>query len=139
MLRELGSDCLTLDRSTCRTRILWVEDDPHLAASFARQLQLLHDIDVMHAYDGMQGLWMAASEKPDVVITDLKMPNLSGSDLLEALRLNRQLTGIPTIVVTGYDTPADRKRLRQLGVSAVLTKPVTLDDLLAELRKLIDV
>lgn len=116
-------------------RVLWVDDDPHLAAGFARRLRR-KGIQIIHAFDGMQGYWMAASQKPDVVITDLKMPKWPGKDLVECLSLNRQLSGIPTIVVSGHVTPADRKQLLKLGVAAVLDKPIALEDLLIELDKL---
>jgi len=116
-------------------RVLWVDDDPHLAAGFARRLRR-HDIQIIHAYDGMQGYWMAASQNPDVVITDLKMPKWPGQDLVECLNLNTQLAGIPTIVVSGHATAADKKKLTALGVIAVLEKPIGLEDLLVELHKL---
>lgn len=115
--------------------ILWVDDDPHLAAGFERRLRR-HGIRLIHAYDGMQGYWMAASQKPDVVITDLKMPKWPGQDLVECLSLNRQLAGIPTIVVSGYLEEETLKRLRDLGVTAVLEKPLSIEDLLGELQKL---
>lgn len=116
-------------------RVLWVDDDPHLAAGFARRLRR-HGIQVMHAYDGMQGYWMAASQKPDVVVTDLKMPKWPGHDLVECLALNKELAGIPTIVVSGHIQPGDAKKLKSLGVCAVLSKPVGLEDLLVEIDKL---
>ncbi|MEM8946925.1 MAG: response regulator [Planctomycetota bacterium] len=115
--------------------ILWVDDDPHLAAGFERRLRR-YGIRLIHAYDGMQGYWMAASQKPDVVITDLKMPKWPGQDLVECLSLNRELAGIPTFVVSGHIEASNRKRLRELGVTAVLEKPLGIEDLLAELRNL---
>jgi len=116
-------------------RLLWVDDDPNLAAGFSRRLRR-HGIQVLHAYDGMQGYWMAASQQPDVVITDLKMQNWPGQELVECLSLNNRLSGIPTIVVSGHATPADKKKLLALGVVAVLEKPVNLEDLLVVLDKL---
>ncbi len=116
-------------------RLLWVDDDPHLAAGFERRLHR-YGVELIHAFDGMQGYWMAASLKPDAIVTDLQMPNCPGEDLVECLRLNRQLSGIPTIVVSGHVTPPARKKLLQLGVEAVLEKPASLEDLLEELQKL---
>ena len=115
-------------------RVLWVDDDPNLAAGFARRLKR-YNIQIMHAFDGMQGYWMALNQKPDVIVTDLKMPKWPGNDLVECLSLNRELAGIPTIVVSGHAGAAEKKRLEAMGVVAVLEKPVGLEDLLVELRK----
>ncbi len=118
-------------------RVLWVDDDPHLAAGFARRLKR-YGIQVIYGSDGLQGYWIAASQKPDVIVTDLKMPKWPGEDLVECLKLNKELAGIPTIVVSGHADETDKKKLIELGVVAVLDKPVGLEDLLVELRQIID-
>lgn len=115
--------------------LLWVDDDPHLASGFARRLRR-HQVEVIHAYDGMQGYWMAATQKPDVIVTDLKMPKWPGEDLVDCLNLNRNLNGIPTIVVSGHATEHDRNKLLHKGVVAVLDKPANLEQLLTVLRSL---
>ena len=124
--------------TSLRWRVLWVDDDPHLAAGFARLLRR-YGIQVIHAFDGMQGYWIAASQRPDVLITDLQMPKWPGHDLVECLTRNRDLASIPTIVVSGHNQPAITKKLESLGVLAVLEKPVAVEDLLDQLRKVIDV
>ena len=62
-----------------------------------------------------------------------------GGDLVECLSQNQELASIPTIVVSGHAGPAERKQLTDLGVAAVLNKPVGLEDLLVELRSFIQV
>ncbi|MAT69789.1 MAG: hypothetical protein CMJ58_09720 [Planctomycetaceae bacterium] len=114
--------------------ILWVDDDPNVAAGL-RRLMRRYQVRLIHAYDGMQGYWMAASQRPDVVITDLEMPKWPGMDLVECVNMNDDLRGVPLIVISGYDTPADRRRLAELGVTAVLSKPFVLEQLMFILRQ----
>lgn len=129
----------TIDGQSLRTgpiRLLWVDDDPHLAAGFARRLHR-HKIRLIHAYDGMQGYWIAATQHPDAIVTDLKMPKWPGEELVECLTANHQLNGIPLIVVSGFMDDHDKKHLLRMGVAAVLDKPVQIEALLEVLGRLV--
>jgi DNA-binding response OmpR family regulator len=130
---------LTIDQKPLREgplRLLWVDDDPHLAAGFARRLHR-YKIRLIHAYDGMQGYWIAATQRPDAIVTDLKMPKWPGDELVACLSANHELNGIPLIVVSGYMDDHDKKHLVRMGVSAVLDKPVQMEQLLEVLGTLI--
>ncbi|TWT42902.1 response regulator [Botrimarina hoheduenensis] len=110
-------------RPTVRARVLWVDDDPNITAALSRRLYR-KGIELWPASDGMQGYWFAVTRKPDIIVTDLRMPRWDGRDLLECLLANGMTTGVPVVVVSGYVTPAERSRLEHQGVAAVLDKPV---------------
>ena len=67
---------------------------------------------------------MMTSEKPDVVILDIMMPETSGLDILREMRITPGLESIPVVVVTAKSMPADIKRGMEAGASTYLTKPV---------------
>ena len=104
-------------------RVLIVDDDAAtrlLCSINLRQEGLL----VLEAADGRRGLARARSEKPDLVLTDVKMPGLDGFELAEALRRDVRTRGIPLIFLSGETEAANEARARELGALAYLSKPV---------------
>ena len=75
---------------------------------------------------------LADSPRPDCLVLDLHMPEMSGFDVLEALR-TRQIP-VPVIVITGHDAPGMEERSRTLGAIGYLKKPVDRDDLLTAIK-----
>ena len=79
----------------------------------------------MTAKDGREGLKLLQSgQMPDVVITDLEMPNMDGFGLIQALKGNPQLSSIPVVMVTSRTERIYRDKALTLGASKFLTKPV---------------
>jgi CheY-like chemotaxis protein len=111
---------------------LCVDDDPNVSDAIARRLRPL-EIDVLHAYSGMQGYWQLVTESPDAAVVDLAMPNGSGTEMIECVMRNKATMCIPVIVLTGSCDQAVRQRLFQMGISGFLRKPVTCEHLLGEL------
>lgn len=124
-------------QSSNRLRILCVDDDPNVSEAIARRLRPL-EIDVLHAYSGMQGYWQLVTEAPDAAVVDLAMPNGSGAEMIECVMRNKAIMHIPVIVLTGSNDQAVRRRLFQMGISGFLRKPVTCERLLWELSHYID-
>lgn len=114
--------------------VLWVDDDPNLTAAYARRL-LRRSFHVTPASDGMQGYWLTLMNRPDVIVTDLRMPRWEGQDLLECLQENQATAGIPTIVLSGYASQVKGGALAAKNVVAVLQKPVDFKVLEAVLRR----
>jgi CheY-like chemotaxis protein len=117
-------------------RILVVDDDPGAADALAHLLHLELACDVHTAYDGAEALDKAAELRPDVVIMDISMPMVDGT---EAARLLQRLFSAngrePRLVaLTALDTERDRARIREAGFQAHLVKPVELDRLIDVLR-----
>jgi two-component system CheB/CheR fusion protein len=114
-------------------RILVVDDNRDSAESLAMYLRLLGN-DVRTAHDGRLGLEVAASYRPDVVLLDIGLPEMSG---LEVCGRMRELPGEPRpliVALTGYGQDRDRRRTEQAGFDAHLVKPLdfgTLQELLA--------
>lgn len=123
-------------RSAVQGRILWVDDDPNLTAAAHRRFRKRR-IQMWSAADGMQGYWLAVTRKPDVIITDLRMPRWEGRDLLETLLTNKLTCTLPVIVLSGYVTPDERERLMRLGAIGVFEKPADWTELLRMVRPLL--
>ncbi|MEZ4629443.1 MAG: response regulator [Deinococcales bacterium] len=99
-------------------------------------LRLFHDMlsakgyRVSIARNGFEGLDMASSLKPRLLLLDIQMPKLSGTDMLIALRQQPKLCHIPVIAVTALAMQQDEENLLAAGFDAYLSKPVSLKKLL---------
>ena len=80
-------------------RLLLVEDDPAVALVYRIRLEM-DGFEVIHAPDGERALELAASELPDLILLDIKLPKLNGFEVIEALRLDPRTAYLPVLVVS---------------------------------------
>lgn len=105
-------------------RVLIVDDDAAARLLYTINLEL-EGLVVLEAADGRAALVRARSEQPDLVLTDVSMPQLDGFGLAEALRRDRRTRRIPLVFLSGEtDDAANEARAKKLGALAYLTKPV---------------
>lgn len=116
--------------------IVVVEDEPDTAEMFAEMMRL-SGYRVLKTYGGYPALSVISEEKPDAVVLDLMMPDLSGLEVLAFMRQDPSLEGIPVIVVSAKSMPADIKVGLDAGASVYLTKPVAFMDLKAAVEQVI--
>src|SRR5580658_3453316 len=115
-------------------RLLIVEDDPKLADFVARGLRAERfAVDV--APDGLQGQSFLESYAYDLLILDLMLPQLSGTELLQWVRKRR--TALPVLVVTARDATEDKVRHFEAGADDYLTKPFDFAELLVRVKALL--
>jgi CheY-like chemotaxis protein len=103
-------------------RVLVVDDDSNARALCSINL-LLDGLEVLEAEDGRRGLVRARLESPDLVVTDIAMPGLSGFELAEALRRDETTAQIPLIFISGDHDADNEAHALSLGAFAYLTKP----------------
>lgn len=113
-------------------RILLADDEPKyldmMRRSFAGKDYLL-----MEARDGQTALEMAQNGRPDVIVLDMMMPELSGFQVLD--RLRRELTDdVPIIMITGSELSRHENYARVMGADAYLRKPFPMEELVAQVE-----
>lgn len=111
-------------------RILCVEDDPHMRAFLLAQLKARH-YHVQVVRDGAQAIDQAAIFQPHIVLLDLALPTLDG---LAFLRRLREWSTAPVIVLSAHDEEPIKVRALDQGADDYLTKPFSLNELLARIR-----
>jgi twitching motility two-component system response regulator PilG len=89
------------------------------------------------AGNGVQGLAKARELKPDLIISDVQMPEMDGFALCAAVRADSTLHGTPFLLLTSLKDEASRQRGRLVGASAFLNKPVSVDELRERVRELL--
>ncbi len=124
------------ERARGRT-ILVVEDTPDIVRLV--HLILRQQFRIFTAPDGKRGLELALRETPHLIITDLMMPEMDGYELTRALRAHEKTKHIPIVMLTARGATDDRVQGLESGVNAYLTKPFAARELLATVRKLLEV
>ena len=103
------------------TKILLVEDDKNLREIYGTRLYA-EGYDIVSAGDGEEALAMAIREKPDLIISDVMMPKISGFDMLDILRTSEDTKSIPVIMMTALSSEDQRARGESLGANRYLVK-----------------
>jgi len=118
-------------RLTRAASILYIEDNLANLQLVERALARQPGVKVLAATQGRLGLELARERRPDLVLLDLHLPDITGEEVLDELAADHQTAQIPVIVVSAAASKGRVERLRERGVSAYLTKPIDLGDLLA--------
>jgi len=112
-----------------RKRILIVEDD-RLSLVVLRQLLTAQGYEILHSSEGWEGINRARNEQPDLIVMDIKLPDISGLDATLLLKKDDQTRDIPIIAVTACVTPRDKANALNSGCAAYIAKPVDIGNLL---------
>ena len=119
------------------TKILLVEDDSNLREIYAARLEA-EGYKIVAAMDGEEALAIAVKEKPDLIISDVMMPKISGFDMLDILRSTPETKDVKIIMMTALSQDEDRKRGEELGADRYIVKSqVTLDDVVLVVHDLL--
>ncbi len=110
--------------------ILLVEDDKTIRKFISTAL-LTQDYDVKEAITGKEGISIAVSYSPDVVLLDLGLEDMDGIEVIKAIR---QFSNIPIIVVSAREQDRDKVEVFDAGADDYLTKPFSIVELLARVR-----
>jgi len=105
-------------------KILIVEDNALNVKLFC-DLLAAHGHDPQAVTDSRLALQTAHEFEPDLVITDIQLPHVSGLDLIRMLRADEQLSSVPIMAVTAYSARGDEERIRAAGAQAYVSKPIS--------------
>jgi len=120
------SDCPDVKPDAPPRRRILVVDDTRLAAYTLGKLLEALGHQAFIAYDAESALQTANTERPDLVFTDISMPEIDGYELLNRLRQCRELDGVPVVALTGYGDESERQRMATAGFHERIVKPVSL-------------
>jgi len=112
------------------TRALVVEDDPNIV-DLIRSNLAVRGFDTVVSTDGLRALNLLETEAPDIVLLDLMLPGMSGTDVCKQLRVR---STVPVIMVTARDSEIDKVVGLELGADDYVTKPYSARELIARIR-----
>lgn len=109
--------------------ILIIDDDKAMCQLLEKMLEKQYQ--VISKNDGMSAMyWLVEGNIPDLIITDLDMPNLNGEEFIKNLRRSGYYKEVPFVIITGYNNKEQKVRIMKLGVHDFFIKPFNPKDLL---------
>jgi two-component system, OmpR family, phosphate regulon response regulator PhoB len=108
--------------------VVVIEDEPDAAEMFGEMMRV-NGFRVVKSYTSGPAIEIIEKEKPDIIILDVMMPEISGIEILKIMRAKPELSQIPVVVVSAKSMPSDIKTGLEAGASVYLTKPVGFLDL----------
>jgi len=117
-------------------KILAVDDEAHILHVVTMKLSNA-GFDTVTAQDGDEALEAFMAERPDLVITDLQMPHMTGLEFATALRQEHNIHDVPVIMLTARGFDLDPSEMEAAGISDVLEKPFSPRDVLARVEALL--
>jgi DNA-binding NtrC family response regulator len=114
-----------------KIKLLLVDDESEFLETLTDRLDL-RDLKTNVAYNGKQALSAVEQEEPDVIVLDVKMPEMDGIEVLS--RIKKAYPHVEVIILTGHGSEQDEQRARELGAFDYLRKPADLETLLGHIR-----
>jgi DNA-binding response OmpR family regulator len=125
-----------LNENSRQRRVLVIDDEPAIRSLLADLLTVFFGVDVDAADSGAAALTLFGSSRYELVLTDLRLPDIDGWELIG--RLRRQKPETRVIMLTGSATAADARRAREVGVTLV-TKPASIEHLKRVIEQVLSV
>jgi signal transduction histidine kinase/FixJ family two-component response regulator len=117
--------------------VLVIEDNPEMNQFVSQTLAATDSYRVLSARDGREGLALAIGEHPDIIVSDVMMPELSGDELVRAIRQRPELDAMPIVLLTAKADDELRVEMLRQGADDYLTKPFSVEELRARVGNLI--
>ena len=118
-------------------KVLIVEDNE-------LNMKLFHDLLESQGYqtlqtrEGMQALHLARAHRPDLILMDIQLPEISGLEVTKWIKEDDELGNIPVIAVTAFAMKGDEERIRQGGCEAYISKPISVTTFLETVRRYLE-
>jgi DNA-binding response OmpR family regulator len=121
-----------------RIKVLLIDDEEEFCKALKLGLELTKKYDVLTATTGAAGLSLARKMKPDIILLDIVMPDVTGTVVAEQLRDDKAMRDIPIMFLTALLKKDEEKKVGQgPGGYRIVPKPVDLDDLAAQIESMV--
>ena len=114
-------------------KILIVEDN-ELNMKLFNDLLEAHDYETVTTRDGTKALELARDTKPDLILMDIQLPEVSGLDITKQLKAEGDLKSIPVIAVTAFAMKGDEDKIRECGCEGYISKPISISDFIETIQ-----
>ena len=119
-----------------KKRILIVEDND-LNLKLFRDLLTAHGYETIETKDGMDAIVLTRSERPDLILMDIQLPEISGLDVTRRVKADPSIRNIPIIAVTAFAMKDDEEKILSAGCEAYISKPISVTSFLETVRRFI--
>jgi two-component system, cell cycle response regulator DivK len=110
-------------------------EDNHIHANLIKDVLEIKGFATVRAENGIEAQKLARDRRPDLVIMDIQIPEVSGIEVTKAIKADPDLKDIPIIAVTAFASEKDEQNIRRAGASDIITKPFSVPNLLETIIK----
>jgi two-component system cell cycle response regulator DivK len=119
-------------------RTILIVEDNDKNMKLARDVLQAKGYATLEAVNGEEGVQQALRHKPDLVLMDIQLPDISGVEAFKRIRSNPATAGIPVVAFTASVTPMDRHRITDAGFNAFIGKPINLKEFVETVRRTLE-
>ncbi len=120
------------------TKTILIVEDNELNLKLFRDLLKANGFDTVETNEGIEAVGLARNAKPDLIIMDIQLPEISGLDITRKIKSDPEMKHIPVIAVTAFAMKDDEDKILQAGCEAYLSKPIAIDQFLNTVRRFIE-
>ena len=119
-------------------KVLIVEDN-ELNLKLFRDLLEAHGYETLQTKDGMEVMQLARDHKPNLILMDIQLPEVSGLEVTKWIKEDEELKSIPVIAVTAFAMKGDEEKIRQGGCEAYIAKPISVTNFIEVIEKVLGI
>lgn len=119
-----------------RQKVLIVEDND-LNMKLFNDLLVAHGYDTLQTKDGVEALALARQHRPDLILMDIQLPEVSGLEVTKWIKEDKSLSMIPIIAVTAFAMKGDREKMRDGGCEDYIAKPISVASFLQTIERIL--
>lgn len=118
-------------------KVMIVEDN-ELNMKLFNDLLVSQGYTVVQTNNGLKAYGLAKEEKPDLILMDIQLPEISGLEITKQIKGDKSLQDIPIIAVTAFAMKGDEEKIRQGGCEAYIAKPISIPSFLSTIKKFLE-
>jgi len=126
------------DSTNKSAKTVLVVEDNELNMKLFHDLLEAHGYNILQTKDGMDALRIAREHKPDLILMDIQLPEVSGLEVTKWLKEDEELKSIPVIAVTAFAMKGDEEKIREGGCEDYIAKPISVTNFLETVRKFLN-
>ena len=136
MAEERNGKSPLVETETPRTRkLILVVEDNELNMKLFHDLLEAHGYDTLSTDDGMEAMKLVREHRPDLILMDIQLPEVSGLEVTRWLKDDPELRSIPVVAVTAFAMKGDEEKIRSGGCEDYIAKPISVQKFIAVVRK----
>ncbi len=129
---------MTDDSTNGSAKTVLVVEDNELNMKLFHDLLEAHGYNILQTKDGMDALRIAREHKPDLILMDIQLPEVSGLEVTKWIKEDENLKSIPVIAVTAFAMKGDEEKIRDGGCEAYIAKPISVTNFLETVRRFLN-
>ena len=119
-------------------KTVMVVEDNDLNMKLFHDLLEAHGYNILQTKDGMEALRLAKQHRPDLILMDIQLPEVSGLEVTKWLKEDDELKSIPVVAVTAFAMKGDEEKIRQGGCEAYIAKPISVANFLQTVERFLN-